>query len=68
MAGQKKPDDEPKRYVRPSERMFRRSRAAQARRRKSERAEARFNRLVIGIAGIAALLVFVIVYMFSARG
>jgi len=63
-----KQDEDPKRYVRPSERMFRRSRAAQARRRKSERAESRFIRLVISIAGMAALLVFAIVYMFSGRG
>ena len=64
----KAPDNKPpnnKPYVRPSERMFRRSRAAEARRRASERKDAKFMRLVYGIAGFAALLAFLFFYMFA---
>lgn len=64
----KTPDNKPqdnKPYVRPSERMFRRSRAAEARRRASERKDAKFIRLVYGIAGFAALLAFLLFYMFA---
>ncbi len=56
---------EPTTYMRPSERMFRRSRAAEARRRISERKDERFMRLVFGIAGFAALLAFLFFYMFA---
>lgn len=52
-------------YTRPSERMFRRSRAAEARRRASEHKDAKFMRLVFGIAGFAALLAFLFFYMFA---
>lgn len=50
---------------RPSERMFRRSIAAERRRRQSERKDATFMRMVFGIAGVTTLIVFMIVYMFS---
>jgi len=51
---------------RPSERMFKRSMAAERRRRASERKDATFIRMVYGIAGVTTLIVFMIVYMLSA--
>ncbi len=57
---------EPKQYERPSDRMFRRSRAAQARRRQAQAKESRFMRMVFGIAGFAMLLVAVFFFMFYA--
>lgn len=51
---------------RPSERMFKRSMAAERRRRASERKDATFMRMVYGIAGVTTLIVFMIVYMLSA--
>ena len=60
-----KPDEnEPKQYERPSERMFRRSRAAQARRRQAQAKESRFMRMIAGIAGFALLIVAVFFFMF----
>ncbi len=60
----KKPDER-KPYIRPSERMFRRSRAAEMRRRESQAKEAKFMRFVFGIAGFAALIAFLFFYMFA---
>ena len=54
-------------YIRPSERMFRRSRAARARRFRSERSESRFIRAVFSIAGVTTLIVFAIIYMLNAQ-
>lgn len=51
---------------RPSERMFKRSMAAEKRRRQAERKDAAFMRMVYGIAGVTTLIVFMIVYMLSA--
>ena len=51
---------------RPSERMFKRSMAAERRRRQAERKDANFMRMVFGIAGVTTLIVFMIVYMLSA--
>ena len=65
MPNQKHSPSENKAYQRPSERMFRRSRAAEARRRASERKDAKFMRLVFGIAGFAALLAMMFFYMFA---
>ena len=50
---------------RPSDRMFRRSQAAERRRRRSERADANFMRYVFGIAGVTTMIVFMIVYVLS---
>lgn len=50
---------------RPSERMFKRSMAAEKRRRQAERKDATFMRLVYGIAGVTTLIVFMIVYVLS---
>lgn len=50
---------------RPSERMFKRSQAAERRRRRSERADTNFMRFVFGIAGVTTLIVFMIVYLLS---
>lgn len=58
-------DNEPKRYERPSERMFRRSRAAKARRREAVQKESKFMRLVFGIAGMATFLAFLFFYVFA---
>ncbi|NNC36113.1 MAG: hypothetical protein EX271_04085 [Acidimicrobiales bacterium] len=51
---------------RPSERMFKRSMAAERRRRQAEQKDANFMRMVFGIAGVTTLIVFMIVYMLSA--
>lgn len=56
----------PPKRERPSERMFRRSQAAEMRRRRSERADTNFMRFVFGIAGVTTLIVFMIVYLLSA--
>jgi len=53
------------RYKRPSERMFRRSRAAEMRRNKSLKAEARFLKIITGFTSAATLIVFaIIIYYF----
>ena len=57
-------ENEAKQYERPSERMFRRSRAAQARRRQAQAKESRFMRMIAGIAGFALLIVAVFFFMF----
>ena len=67
--GQDKNNDSVDREVpkrkRPSERMFRRSQAAEQRRRQAERKDAAFMRMVFSIAGVTTLVVFMIVYMLS---
>lgn len=57
--------DAPKSYDRPSDRMFRRSRAAEMRRRQAARKDDRFMRLVFGIAGFALLLTFLFFFMYA---
>ena len=52
-------------FARPSERMFRRSRAAESRRNKSINKDAKFFRIVSGIAGIGTLIVFVVIIFMS---
>lgn len=52
-------------FERPSERMFRRSRAAESRRNKSINKDARFFRIVSGVAGIGTLVVFIIIIFMS---
>lgn len=56
------------RKERPSERMFRRSRRAEMRRRQAAREDANFFRAVFSLAGVATAFVFVIIYMASANG
>ncbi len=53
-------------YERPSARMFRRSRAAQERRRQAALKDDRFMRIIFGIAGFAVLLAFLFFFMLSA--
>ncbi len=48
-------------FERPSERMFRRSRAAEDRRRNSQNKEARFFRIVSGVATVGIFIVLVII-------
>ena len=55
-----KPSDKPS--GRPSERLFRRSRRAQMRRRQAAKDDAAFFQAVFSLAGVAAALVFVLVY------
>ncbi|PHR58700.1 MAG: hypothetical protein COA43_10635 [Robiginitomaculum sp.] len=56
---------EPKQYERPSQRMFRRSRAAESRRRLAARKEERFMRTIFGICGFALMLAMLFFFMFS---
>ncbi|PHR91321.1 MAG: hypothetical protein COA69_12480 [Robiginitomaculum sp.] len=66
MPKSKKQDkDYSKPYERPSQRMFRRSRAAEMRRRQAARKEDRFMRLIFGVAGFGMLLAFLFFYMFT---
>ncbi len=54
------------RYKRPSDRMFRRSRAAEMRRHKSLQADARFLKVITGLTSAATLIVFaIIIYYFK---
>lgn len=54
-------------YIRPSERMFRRSQKAQLRRRKAAIKESRFFRFVFGIASVTTLIVFAVIYVLNAQ-
>ncbi len=54
-----------KKTVRPSERMFRRSRAAENRRRLAQNKETKFTRFVIGLAGILTMIVFMAVILMT---
>ncbi len=51
------------RYERPSERMFRRSRRAEDRRRKAARDDANFFKAVFSLAGVATGFVFILIYL-----
>lgn len=51
--------------ARPSERMFRRSRAAENRRRVKENKDQRFFRFIFGLAGIGTFAVFIIIIFMS---
>jgi len=53
---------------RPSDRMFRRSRRAEMRRRKAAKEDAVFFRVVYSLAGVATAFVFVLIYMASSGG
>lgn len=52
---------------RPSERMFRRSRAADMRRRQAAKKDDRFIRMITGIAGFALLLTFLFFFMYAGE-
>ena len=52
-------------HARPSERMFRRSRAAENRRRIKENTDQRFFRFIYGLAGIGTFAVFIIIIFMS---
>jgi len=51
-------------YDRPSDRIFRRSRAAEQRRYNSQQAESRFLRAIFGLTSLTTLIVFVIIVLF----
>lgn len=51
------------RYERQSERMFRRSRRAEERRRKQARDDANFFKAVFSLAGVATGFVFILIYL-----
>ncbi len=53
---------------RPSDRMFRRSRRAEMRRRKAAKEDAVFFRVVYSLAGVATAFVFVLIFMASSGG
>jgi hypothetical protein len=52
-------------YERPSERMFRRSRKAQMQRRQQARKDAKFLRLIFGVAGLPLLLVMLFFFIYG---
>ena len=52
-------------YERPSERMFRRSRAAQIKRRQQARKDAKFLRIIFGVAGLPLLLVMLFFFIYG---
>ena len=54
------------RYERPSERMFRRSRRAEDRRRKQARDDSNFFKAVFSLAGVATGFVFILIYLASS--
>lgn len=54
------------RYERPSERMFRRSRRAEERRRKQARDDANFFKAVFSLAAVGTGFVFVLIYFASS--
>lgn len=60
------PDGTP--YERPSQRMFRRSRRAEERRRKQARDDANFFRAVFSLAGVATGFVFILIYLAQSGG
>lgn len=51
------------RYERPSERMFRRSRRSEDRRRKQARDDANFFKAVFSLAGVATGFVFILIFL-----
>ncbi len=53
---------------RPSERIFRRSRRAEMRRRQAAKEDANFFRAVFSIAGVATAFVFILIYLASSGG
>jgi hypothetical protein len=53
-------------YERPSERMFRRSRRAEDRRRKQARDDANFFKAVFSLAGVATAFVFILIFLASS--
>lgn len=53
---------------RPSERIFRRSRRAEMRRRQAAKEDANFFRAVFSLAGVATAFVFVLIYLASSGG
>lgn len=62
----------PKSYApkseRPSNRIFRRSRRAEMRRRQAAKDDANFFRAVFSIAGVATAFVFILIYLASSGG
>lgn len=56
------------RYERPSQRMFRRSRRAEERRRKQARDDANFFKAVFSLAGVATGFVFILIYLAQSGG
>lgn len=61
------PDQGSGKAERPSERMFRRSRAAEMRRRQASKKEDRFMRMIFGISGFALLLTFLFFFMYAGE-
>lgn len=55
-------------YTRPSERMFRRSRRAEDRRRQQAAEDARFFKAVFSLAGVATGFVFILIYLAQSGG
>lgn len=55
-------DADERAYIRPSERMFRRSRSAQLRRKQAARKDEKFIKLVFSVAGFGVILVGVFYY------
>ena len=55
-------------YDRPSQRMFRRSRRAEERRRKQARDDANFFKAVFSLAGVATGFVFILIYLAQSGG
>lgn len=55
-------------YERPSQRMFRRSRRAEERRRKQARDDANFFKAVFSLAGVATGFVFILIYLAQSGG
>ena len=53
--------------ARPSERMFRRSRAAENRRRIKENKDQRFFRFIFGIAAIGTFAAFIVIIFMTTR-
>jgi|GEM_PF-2198642 len=53
---------------RPSQRIFRRSRRAEMRRRQAAKEDANFFRAVFSLAGVATAFVFVLIYLASSGG
>lgn len=55
-------------YECPSDRMFRRSRRAEMRRRQAAADDARFFRAVYSLAGVATVFVFILIYLAQSGG
>lgn len=64
----KKDPEHPLKKERPSDRMFRRSRRAEMRRRQAAKDDANFFRAVFSLAGVATAFVFIIIYMATSAG